>query len=82
VIFAQQLPAMVDLGWVDQDTAVTELAQQAEWSAGRLREATLQLQLDPDVTPRTLACCPRAADRAQHRRAHRPDLPWPAHHSK
>lgn len=41
---ARQLPAMVDLGQVDEGTALEALAEQVSWSAGRLREAALQLQ--------------------------------------
>lgn len=41
---ARQLPAMVDLGQVDEDTAVEALAEHASWRAGRLRETALELQ--------------------------------------
>jgi len=68
---ARQLPAMVDLGQVDEATTVDALAEQASWRAGRLQETALQLQQDPDVTPRTVALLYRAADFVAARRRDR-----------
>lgn len=68
---ARQLTAMVDLGRVDDAAAVEALAEQAFWRAGPLRETALQLQRDPDVTPRTVALLYRAAERATDRRRER-----------
>lgn len=65
---ARQLPAMVDLGQVDESTAVEALAEQASWLAGRLRETALLLQRNPDVTPRTVALLYQAADLVAARR--------------
>lgn len=68
---ARQLPAMLDLGQVQEATAVDALAEQASWRAGHLRETALRLQQDPDVTPRTLALLYQAADLVAARRRHR-----------
>ena len=66
---ARQLTALVELGRVDDATAVAALAEQAAWRDGYLRETALQLQRDPDVTPRTVALLYRAAEQVTaHRR--------------
>ncbi len=64
---------MVDLGQVEEATAVHALAEQASWKAGQLRETALRMQRDPDVTPRTVALLYWAADLAAARRRDR----WP-----
>lgn len=69
---ARQLPAMVDLGQVQETTAIDALAELASGRAGHLRETALRLQPavgQPDrVQPAVGAPHPHSDVRAEPRR--------------